>query len=169
MSLFSLGTRVATGAAKIAAKAPAVSSKATKAIDVLKISRPATAAVQSATTAQKAAATLASQIKLLQRFPGVRLPSKLTGQISAAAKVATTSKTVQTAAKIGILGGAVAGGGILASVGIEAAIVKPFQQLGLVTTDPKTGKPVLTNTGKAAIVALGIAVIGGIILIGVKK
>ena len=76
------------------------------------------------------------------------------------------SKAVNTAIKATVIGAGVGAGGILAGEGVNAAVVKPFEKLGLVTSD-NSGKTTLSNTGKFVVIGLiGILVLGiGIYLV----
>lgn len=92
------------------------------------------------------------------------------------------SKSAQTAAKGGVIGGGVAAGGTLVGIGINQAVVKPLQDLGLVESVKTTGEkkesalgstletlkniPKLTNTGKFVIIA-GVAIIGILVIASV--
>lgn len=171
MSIFSfigLATKAASGAARVGSKAPSIG---TKAIDILKIGRPATTAIQSGARTQQTLAATSKSLAMLQKVPFIKLPSQFTAAakaVSGAAKAATASKSVASAAKIGLIGGALGGAGLLAGAGIDAAIVKPFKQLGLVTTD-KDGKTQLTTIGKTVVIGLLVTVVGGIIVYGVSK
>lgn len=92
-----------------------------------------------------------------------KLPPKITKAAQAAkdaAKAAAASGTVKTAAKVATVGGAVGVAGLLAGAGIDAAVVKPFKELGLVTTDAAGKVTGLTQTGKA--VAIGLLLLAGI-------
>ncbi|GEM_PF-4055734 len=85
-----------------------------------------------------------------------------------AVDAAQASKSVRTAAKVAVVGGGIAVGGTLAGLGVQQAIVAPFKQLGLVTTDAN-GNQHMTTTGKIIVFSVVGLALGLTVLYAVKR
>lgn len=171
----------AVGAAKTVAKPAAAAAKAAQPIlgkpaIISSIARPAPQATKIVQPIRQGIIMIPSKISKTQKaaatagaaVAGSGAAVVLTGTqrgiaaAKAAVGAARSSRAVSTAAKTAIVGGGIAAGGTLAGIGIQKAIVEPFEDLGLVTTD-ESGNPQLTTTGKLALYILGAIVLTGTI------
>jgi len=180
LSLFGIGAKSVVSAAKLTSKVPSAVQQTTKtsskAIEFFTKGVRAPARAKIPAQGAKPLPQIgggASARKYLSALRRTRpANSKTLHPLPAAlvtgARTAAKSGAVKAAVKIGIVGGALGIGGILAGFGVNEAIVKPFKNLGLVTTD-ENGKTVLTATGKTVLVGLVVAIVGGIVIFGISR